>query len=447
MDFSDQLTVFRERTVDPGCRALIILGTRQPITAALLIGALPVERVAFLLTNETNSMPAQIAALLNADPAGWLCPEGDHSTTLKVYEGVKSVLAAWADLERSEIAVDVTGGLKPMAVGLEKAGHTLGLKTIYIESDYGPLPDGKSGPIPGTQRLVVPPNPYQVFGDLEAAEATRLFNGHDYLSAQRMFAELARRVPMPAADTFALYADLARAYAAWDVFDLSLAERALVGLVAANAPARIDRPQLHEQATALEVLGITARRAGGRDAQALTTLADPKAVLALLGSLYANARRREQQGRYDTAALLRYRCLELVSQHRLASHGILSEQPDFRTAIAHTPDLERRYEQVQREQRRRRTYDLPDRPFGLFVGYMLLAALDDPLVRGYQISSIERRTEARNKSILAHGYRLITYNEYEQFASVLEEILVRLFELLNRDRTEWERAYRFVTLG
>lgn len=45
-------------------------------------------------------------------------------------------------------------------------------------------------------------------------------------------------------------------------------------------------------------------------------------MLALLGSLYANALRREAQGRYDVAALLLYRCLELMSQRRLAGLGI-----------------------------------------------------------------------------------------------------------------------------
>ncbi len=80
MDFAEELAAFRARTTDPGCRALIILGTRQPVTAALLVGTLSIERVAFLLTDETGTMPTQVAALLGVDPSGWLCPSGDHST-------------------------------------------------------------------------------------------------------------------------------------------------------------------------------------------------------------------------------------------------------------------------------------------------------------------------------------------------------------------------------
>lgn len=446
MDFAAQLASFRERTADPGYSGLIVLGTRQAVTAALLIGTLPVERVAFLLTNETRALPTQVAGLLGRDANNWLCPEGDHSTTLRVYEGVKMVITAWADLPREMIAVDVTGGLKPMAVGLEKAAHFLGLKTLYIESAYGPQPDGKSGPVPGSQRLVIPPNPYLVFGDLEAAEARRLYTAHDYAGAQRVFARLAEQVPQPAGMIYAMHADLARAYAAWDAFDLPLAEQTLVGLVAANAPARLGQPQLREQAAALQVLISAARHAGGRGPYALRTLANPDELLPLLGSLYANARRREDQGRYDTAALVRYRCLELIAQHRLATWGILSEQPDFSAALGHLPDLERRYEVVQRAQGRRRPFPLPERAFGLFVGYMILAALDDPLVAGYSIAQIEQRTAARNKSILAHGYQLITSDAFEPFATVVDTMISRLFAVLGRDRAAWEATFHFVEL-
>lgn len=222
MDFADELAAFRARTVDPGIDGLILLGTeRHNITAALLLGTLAPRRVAFLTTPETVGFPAYIAGLLGRSPAGWACPPHDHSATQQVYSSVKALRQAWAEIaDPARIAVDVTGGRKPMSVGLEKAAHLLGLTTIYVESDYWPTESGKRGPIPGTQRLVVPPDPYLVFGDLEAAEAARLYAAHDYSGAQRIFAELARRVPPPTGHTYAIYADLARAYAAWDAFDL-----------------------------------------------------------------------------------------------------------------------------------------------------------------------------------------------------------------------------------
>jgi CRISPR-associated protein (TIGR02710 family) len=219
LNFPDELAAFRARTVDPGYRALILLGTRQAITAALLIGTLALERVAFLLTKDTQKIPDQVVALLGCSSAEWFCPEGDHSTTLRVYEGVKAIMERWGDLDRRQIVVDVTGGLKPMSVGLEKAAHLLSLATIYIESDYGPLPDSKFGPIAGSQRLIVPPDPYAVFDDLEAAEARRLYAAHDYAGARRIFERLAAHVPRPDDARYQALAHLAAMYAAWDALD------------------------------------------------------------------------------------------------------------------------------------------------------------------------------------------------------------------------------------
>lgn len=446
MNFADELAAFRDRTADPGYSALILLGTRQPTTAALLLGTLRLRRVAFLLTDETRRLPQEVAALLSCSADDWLCPAGNHDTTLDVYKGLRSVLTAWPDLDRTTIAVDVTGGLKPMSLGLEKAAHVLGLKTIYIQSAYETLPDGRVAVKPGSQRLEIPPDPYLVFGDIEAAEARRLFAGHDYAGAQRIFAELARRVPFPESLPYATYADLARAYAAWDTFDLPLAERVLTSILATNVLAGLDADRIRAQVVALQRVNTAGIQLRGSHGPSLNLLREGAIGLALLGALHANALRREAQGRFDIAALMRYRCLELMSQQRLATYGVLSERPDFREVLRQVPDLEDRYRTVVLAQGRRRFFGLPDRAFGLFVGYMLLAALDDPLVRGYAIGQIEQRSDSRNKSILAHGYRLIAEDEYRQFCLVVDELLDRYFDVIGQDRPAWETIHRFIAL-
>jgi CRISPR-associated protein (TIGR02710 family) len=452
MEFTVQLQHFRERTADPGFEGLILLGTeRHNITAGLLLGTLSAPRVAFLTTRQTRDFPQYIADLLGVSADRWHCPPEDHSTTLQVYRTVRQLRDSWAEIvDPSKIAVDVTGGQKPMSVGLEKAAHVLGLTTIYVESDYWPPDSGQRGPQPGTQRLVIPPDPFTVFGDLEAAEAMRLCRAHDYLGAERIFRALAQRVPPPDGLRYATFADLAQAYAAWDSFDLLQAEQTLAGLVARHMPAPFDHTHIQAQAAALQRLVGIAQRAGSRGRQARETLADVEAVLPLLGSLHANALRREAQGRYDTAALLRYRCLELISQHRLATWGIATEQPDFREVLRRQPRFDELYRAVEaRVGFEPRGLPRPHRngrvsPIALFGGYMLLAALDDPLVAQYDIRRIRERAEARNKSILAHGYRLITHAEYQQFAGVVEELLDRLLDVIRASRTEWEDLYRFV---
>jgi hypothetical protein len=99
LPFSVELAAFHARTPTPGYAALILLDTRQATTSALLIGALQVQRVAFLLTDKTRHMLEDIATLLGCTLDGWLCPPGDHSTTLEVYQGLRDILAQWADLD------------------------------------------------------------------------------------------------------------------------------------------------------------------------------------------------------------------------------------------------------------------------------------------------------------------------------------------------------------
>jgi CRISPR-associated protein (TIGR02710 family) len=453
MDFAAQLAAFRARTVDPGFAGLIVLGTEQHnVTAALLLGTLALRRVAFLLTPETTTFAEYIAGLLGRSSEGWECLVANHLDTREVYRSVKVLRERWDDIpDPARIAVDVTGGRKPMSVGLEKAAHVLGMTTIYVESEYYPAGGEKRGVIPGTQRLVVPPDPYTVFGDLEAAEARRLYAAHDYEGAGRMLTELATRVPEHS--PYALQAELAAAYAAWDAFDAPGALSHLARVVSAEPPElpATARATLATQLAALRQLVDDSVHLREQRSPELAYLRDPARVLPLLGSLHANALRREAQRRFDVAALLHYRCLELLSQIRLATYGLLTDAPRYDDVLRVRPGLPAAYERIERALfPRSRPRGMPGyRDYAkitLFNGYMLLAALDDPLVAGRDIRQIRDRSEARNRSTLAHGFRSITATEYEPFRRLVEELLDRFFDLYGQDRAAWEASYSFVAL-
>ncbi|MCX7860499.1 MAG: TIGR02710 family CRISPR-associated CARF protein [Chloroflexus sp.] len=448
MDFSEQLRLFRERVGDRRAAALILTGTGQTDTAALLLAALQPQRVAFLLTPETSTFPERVAQQIGQSPdLNWLRKTVSYTDINQVYRELRAIIEEWSAVPRADILVDLTGGTKMMSVGLAKAAYVLGLGTIYIESDYQ-----QNRPVPGTQRLLDPPDPYEVFGDLEANEAARAFNAHDYPSAARIYADLARRVPEPDRATYAALAQLAQAYIYWEAFDLNAADQTLQRLLAQPLPEplRSQAAVLQQQQKALASL-VQTIRAMAQPAKALATLANLDAVLPLLGSLHANALRREAQQRYDTAALLRYRCLELMSQHRLATHGVLAEEPDLDALKRRVPDLDQRYRRIERAAgfRERGLQPNPNgtyNPITLLNGYMLLAALGDPLMQRVQPADIRNRSRARNHSILAHGFRQIAAAEYRDFVTVVEQLLDQFFAIGQRSRNEWEGLYRFVTV-
>lgn len=464
LPFTEEFRLFRERTEPKHFQGLIIVGTGQNTTAALLIGTLKVDHIAFLLSNETKAMPDKVAEMLGRSSAGWLRIPLSDTSTLAIYDGVKTVIEQWQHLERGRIALDMTGGLKPMTVGLAKAGHLLGLQTLYVESDYSKSSEGKSVLQAGTQRLVIPPNPYKVFGDLEAEEAKRLYGDHDYNGAQSIFAKLAQEVPET--QRYQLYADLSEAYDAWEVLNFDKAVEKLAAVVEninhdPSLHAYIH--QLQEQLNSAKELATITSTVGSDDRNSkLSVLADKNKILHLLSTLRSIAKRRASDGRYDVAALYQYRAIELISQHRLATYKCLASEIDYSQIIDPQSgqqiaenDLKNRYINKHRlvinARRRRQPNDrtqlatrLPGKKPGLFASYNLLAALDDPFLQNYNWADIEVRTETRNNSILAHGYRLITQNEFESFAQVAEELYSRLLELHGEDQQVWEVRSQFI---
>jgi len=428
MDFHEELHRFRERTTDKErFRALIILGSGQETTAALLMGTLQLEHVAFLLTESTGDLPQRVAKALEGfsdlpplatQPQQWLCPKGDHSAPLQVYEGVKQVYDVWrsAGIEPSSIAVDVTGGMKPMSVGLEKAAHLLGLTTIYLESEYGPGPTpGTRRPISGTQRLVIPPDPYQVFGDLEAAEAKRLYAAHDYDDAQQRFAKLAKRVPSH--PHYALHAQLAMAYSQWDNFNLGAAEDQLGGLITTHR-ATLTREALQcleDQVRLLQRIRPLCEDRRPRNNHAMNSFAQRQVgqlkqlpvATALLAVLYANALRRRDQNRLDLASLLLYRCLELMSQQRLATHGVYTDWPRNRMA-----QLEAEFPSLSS----------PQHKIVMGQGYKILQTIGDPFGADCDLERIRTGADSRNQSLTAHGFTFISEEDFYTFKEVVDEV-------------------------
>lgn len=459
--YDDQLwpevwTRFMGRTASQRFRALILPGTLQHTTASLLIGALNPERVAFLLTPETRLTPMKVwrrlelvgrAEALQCKLENWNCPEGDFSDGLNMYMGLRSILDLWNDLPRECIAVDLTGGKSTMTVALSKAAYALSLSEVYIDSEY----EGTQV-VEGTQQLKSPPDPYQVFGDLEADRARKLYHAHDYAGAQRIFALLGERVPGAGGQRYTALEKLAALYAAWDVLDFAGARRAadeLLAMPLARIPELAPAAALLErQHQLLQTLLDVVQSVVGRSEETLRTLADWKCLSPLLGTLHASAIRRAAVGRYDFAALFRYRCLELISQHRLATYRILANSPQMQELGEQQSSVGRAFLEQQRRCGRRSLRSLNKlNKIGLFDGYMLLAALEDPLVQGYDIQQIEERAKARNTSVLAHGYRLIDKSEYDTFASVVDQVIDRFFTLvLHEPREVWEQNSSFYQL-
>jgi len=349
-----------------------------------------------------------------------------------LYERIKQVIQPHlrAEPPNPHIAVDITGGTSVMSVGAAMAVSLVGGRFFYIRTP--PHPENISRRQVGAEVAEQFHDPYVVFGDLKADEACNLAARHDYLGAQRAFDELTRSEGLATnqRERFTLLATIAQAYAAWDAFDLKGALAALVALPAViwdrsvtDLPAELvdsiapslweQRARLQSQRAVLERLSLTSDDM--RDSRSTFAILrdDRESVLALLGSLYANALRREQQSRFDFAALLLYRSLELVSRRRLALIGIDAEDPRL----------------------------------GLAAQFRRLRERHDTLVAGFDVEEINRTSTARNKSLLAHGFRQIGEAEYSAFRAVADTVIDRFLQVeAQKPFASWSMDFSFVTL-
>ena len=439
---------FVARTAPQSYRGVILPGTLQTTTAALLLGALNPERAAFLLTKDTSTMPAQVWAKLEqvgvaqhmrCQYAKWNYPEGDHADGLNMYKGLQAVLQAWHDLPRETIAVDLTGGKSTMTVALSKAAYVLKLPEVYIDSDY----EGTQL-IEGTQRLSTPPDPYEVFGDVERDRAWGLYRSHEYAEAARLFGELAERLEKagnPALDDQSA-ALLAQAYAAWEVFDLGTTAGLLMKLDRMNMQMAVGNGWLRKQIAILgPVTTLVETPRPRRNARSemisryvreqVARLRDATTIGGLLAMFYANALRRAEQQRRDSAALMLYRCLELMSQQRLAVHGVLTEysRDGLQALERMRPRLEAQYDAIHQHVLQRGNRNGLPKKITLIAGYVLLATIEDPFTQRCDIKLIEDRADARNQSILAHGFDYIDPQEYQEFKAVVDTTIQHWSEI------------------
>jgi len=367
----------------------------------------------------------------------------DIDDPIELYRVIKETIKP--DLNASNhnphIAVDITGGTKVMSVAAAMAISFVEGHLFYIKSRAvtGNIQERAAG----TEEAKRLNDPYTVFGDIKREQAKELYRQHDYLGAARIFDELAARITPSQDDK--QWAKLAEGYAAWDAFDLKNAHRLMQSLIRllrhTSTIPQTDQETLKQQALILKELYRIASDV--KRGTSLDILKEVEHVLQLLGSLYQNALRRERSGRYDMAALLLYRCLELVSQRRLATYNINPSRPQYNNTGIDRRDLNNEYKEIMGRYFSHPS-NLPNNNISLFNGYVILEALEDVMVNSDIVSRIRERVQMRNQSILAHGFRLITLDEYTEFKAVVDELLIRFFKAEGHDQDKWLEAYKFI---
>ncbi len=195
-------------------------------------------------------------------------------------------------------------------------------------------------------------------------------------------------------------------------------------------------------------------------------LMDQSIITSLMFTMYENALRREKEEKYDMATLLFYRLLEMIEQKRLMNYNIYISRPEYeeinyKNASEEYDGLDNpeklKLLKYKNTQYKKALFPKNDReylpyPIALLDGYILLAALGDPLLLtdkninspANMLKRIRSMVSLRNNSIFAHGLGPVGNHDFYKFRDFVKEIFEVFCKIEGIDFIKSEKQYQFL---
>lgn len=345
------------------------------------------------------------------DGLTWQGIEDTHVITLSDYQdllacvrdirnGLTTGLQAMSLPEDSLLVADITGGTKVMSAALTLVMMEYRSRFAYVGGDIRSK-NGLGVVESGHETFMKQDNPWEVMALREVRSLARTFNRGDFASAMNIALELSRHVTGKE-KFYAGIADLVQAYALWDAFDHKGALGKLRQALGRLEPFAVNHEALF-RALALFKENLALLETIQQDGQCLRASKAPLpegSGRAYLRDLLANAARRIAAGRHDDAVARLYCAIEKSAKIRLmAAHGI----DNSRVPPERIPESLREPLLAMQDE------DGIIR-IGLQRSFQLLAALEDPFGATYlqHEEQLAKLLEARNSSLLAHGYNPVS---------------------------------------
>jgi CRISPR-associated protein (TIGR02710 family) len=271
------------------------------------------------------------------------------------------------------ITVDFTSGTKAMTGALTILG------SLYEVDVLSYVTGKRSGGIviKGTEQLLSL-RPYSIIAGRELSQAVTFFNKCQFDSCLTVIEELVTRIPDPELLSQIIpFRNATLAYAAWDRFDHPTAFQSLK---------EVKLPLFDCNRSFLGKL-----------------LNEREKEPYFISDIVSNAKRRgEIEYKYDDAVARLYRTIELIAQYGLKKHGIADtgNVPEEKIPSPLVSEWKLVADKAK---------------LGLYQDYQLLAALGDDSGQSFlQDEKLRGLLQKRNASILAHGLKPVTREDYEQ---------------------------------
>ncbi len=403
---------------------IVSLGlSEQP--AIMLIRAIKPEKVFFICSKESEKKVDLVVEKTAIRASDMRIKLVDTENVTEIYTTVKGIIEENKLQDKlKQLAIDVTGGKKTMGIIAAMAGSYLGVDSLYI--DYKEYHSEYRQPVPGTEYPVILKDPLEVFGDREREQGITKFNAGDFIGAKELLERVGSRIANPRGCE--AIAKIAEAYKHLEDMKFSAAYQriqAVMNLIEQFKLREIPLGALNSQLKCLEPLGNI-------DYKDLLSVVRNKDVFwhyFAYSMAIANYYRENEKA--DQAALLAYRCLELLSQYLLFDdYQINSSKADY-THIDISPELllakvneigGQLFQQVYIP-----LHNLP-RKIALLHGLIMLKALENPALDNLELEDVKNLTELRNQSRFAHGLRPLEVDEAKRFYYLTWNLAKRIFK-------------------
>lgn len=436
---------------------------------ALDICLLRPKKLLFLYTEASGDTMAKVIGYCGLKPTQYDKSLVSEVDPMDIYREIKAFYLRSG--KPGKMYIDFTGGTKAMSAAAALAGAMIDVQMVYCSTDDY-LVDFRK-PNPGSERLMYIENPLAVFGELEIEKAFELFDKNNYAGAKEKFSVLKDNIPDPALrQQLGFVSLLAASYEAWDALDFIPAYQNMLQLQKEiERDRKLHRDYLlmdfsrhiDRQRAMLEHLSRIPALQEARDMPAI--LDDADILHSLVLTIYQNAKTREKQEKFDMATLLLYRLLEMMSQRRLSRYGIFTSRPDYQHAkynIAKFPELRgkspderlswmaNRYRNISETVFRKEPDRFLPTPIASLDGFILLAAMGDPLVGGRladaisMIKRIRSMVYLRNNSIFAHGLGPVSHKDFARFRTFVFDMFRNFCGIEKMDFEDCERCIDWI---
>ncbi len=384
------------------------------------IKALKPKKVYFICSTETEDLVNDICEIAGLKHTQTSYDIVESSDGIDVYQKINDYVNKHKlrhDLKK--VAIDITGGKKSTVSGCSSAANHLGIDILYV--DYHQYFTDERKPIPGTECPVILEDPLEVFGDRELNRGIFKFNSEDFDTASEIFASIKERANNPR--PYEAYENLAIGYGHLESMHFELAHKHLqraIDLAERNdifeIPIRDIRIQLDVIKPLINIHLNTEHE----------ILSDEHLFWHLYAYMFAMADHYYIGKKYDIAAMLMYRCFEMISQRLLNVRGINTSSASY----SHI-DEDLLLEKVNEKSAEiypdyRPLQDLPKK-IGLMQGYTILKSLNEPIVAQIDLEDLNNQSLLRNKSRLVHGFQLLEEGDVTGFYGRLKGITNKLW--------------------